>query len=81
MLVVTRIDGDKAEGVVATGPSTSAAAGVSQVTGQATGSALVFAGPGKPTITLTPASNDSAGLLWVSADGSNRLGAVLHRVP
>jgi hypothetical protein len=81
MLAVTGIVGETAKGIVATGPTNTSPAGAFHVTGQVADGALVFAGTNKPKLTLTPAPDGSAGLLWISADGNTRIAATLHRVP
>lgn len=81
MLSVTRIDGDKATALLSTGPTNSAAAASTPLTGQATDGGLVFAEPGKVRVALTPAGDGTATLLWTAADGTSRLAALLHRVP
>jgi len=81
MLVVTRIEGEAATGALLTGPTNSGPGGSTAETGQLVGGNLVFAVPNKPTVTLTPAADGSATLLWVAADEKSRLAAVVHRVP
>ena len=81
MLAVTQIEGQTVRGLEVTGALANGPGHTTPVTGQVVDGALVFAGTNKPTLTLTPALDGSAGLLWVSADGKSRLAAVLHRVP
>lgn len=81
MLVVTRIDGTTAQGSLITGPTNGARGSTTEGTGQVVDGSLVFASPNRPKVTLTPAADGSANLLWVSTDERSRLAAVLHRVP
>jgi len=81
MLVVSRINGTAAEGMLITGPTNAGAGGTTEETGQVIDGSVVFAMPNKPRVTLTPAADGSATLLWVAADERSRLAAVLHRVP
>jgi len=81
MLAATQIEGQTVKGFFAVGATASGSGTTVPVTGQVVDGALVFAGTNKPKLTLTPAADGSASLLWVSADGNSRLAAVLHRVP
>ncbi|GGF21232.1 hypothetical protein GCM10011611_29160 [Aliidongia dinghuensis] len=81
MVAVTRIDGDKADGVLSVGPTNAARGQSSPLSGHVADGKLVFAGPNRQTLTLAPASDGTASLLWVSADETSRLAALLHRVP
>jgi len=81
MLAVTQIEGQTVRGVEVSGVLANGPGHTTPLTGRVVDGALVFDGANKPKLTLTPAPDGSAGLLWVSADESSRLAAVLHRVP
>jgi len=82
MLVVTKVDGGRAEGLYLTGPTQSEAGGSHRVTGEARDGSVSVAETSGNRITLTQAVDGaSASLLWVSADERHRLAAVMHRVP
>src|SRR5579859_297522 len=81
MLTVLRVAGDRAMAILSTGPTESLPGASSERAGLVTDGTLVFAEAGKPRLTLAPAADGSASLLWVSADEKSRLAAVLRRVP
>jgi dienelactone hydrolase len=81
MVVVTRNEGAAAEGLFLTGKETGEDGGSHRFMGEVSGGALGFTEPSGVHLTLTPAADGSASLLWQSADGRHRLGAVLHRLP
>jgi pimeloyl-ACP methyl ester carboxylesterase len=81
MVVVSRNDGAQAEGLFLTGEATGEEPGRRRFKGEVSGGSLGFTETNGSHVTMTPAADGSASLLWVSADGRRRQAAILHRQP